>query len=109
MRTATASGIDTGACRRPLHASGMPKRITRKEKAGPRVTGSRPRTASDRLGPRRHQATDDAEYELTDRMPPAARDTRLPERVPGRRLDRQGDEFHLGEARAAHDAPCRGV
>src|SRR6185436_6034972 len=65
------------------------------------------RTASDRLGPRRHQATDDAEYEMADRSGTPAREARLPEGVGGRRLDRQGDELHPGEAIAAHDAPSR--
>src|SRR5690349_1689504 len=98
MTTATATGIGTGAWARPLHASGMPKSIAHEEKTGPRVTGGRPRTAPDRLGPRRHQATDDAEYEVTDPVPGRARVARLPERAPGRVVDRQGDEFHPGEA-----------
>src|SRR5258708_17957633 len=61
------------------------------------------KTASDRLGPRRHQATDDAGY-----VPPQARGARLPGRNLGRSLRREADTLHPDETLAADDAPFAG-
>src|SRR5690242_13607710 len=84
------------------------ERITEKKPAS--GLGRRPgKTASDRLGPRRHQATDDAGYEHADRGLAREQTARavptpgLPD-VPGQHpIHGQGDELHPGKTLAAHD------